>query len=181
MQYELLFDLGQQDYREGVWLLFGSAVLLPAIALRWRRARQGGATAMPSFMIAFGAVALAMGLIPLWDHHRLMAHLRAGTVEVVQGPVLSHSVESVARYDSQSKRYRRSEWESFLVGAVAFGFTRDASAVGFKNGDQPRLQLHDGQWLRVHYVEDVAGDFSQRRILRLERVHLPRFPQESRS
>lgn len=181
MQYELLFDLGQQAYLEGVlcWLLLGSAVLLPATWLRRRRRLQGAATAMPTFMMAFGAVAAACGLITLWDHHRLLEHLQAGRVEIAEGPVASHSVQQIARYDVQSKRYNRSEWEAFLVGATAFGFTRDGSAVGFSNGAEPRLQLRDGEWLRVHYVEDVAGDFSQRRILRLERAKSSITHQES--
>jgi hypothetical protein len=173
MQYELLFDLGQQQTGEAFWLLLGSAILIPATWLRVRRTRQGGATAMPTFMMLFGAVALACGLITIWDHQRLLNHLQAGRVEIAEGLVASHSVESIARYDHQAKRYNRSEWEAFLVGTIAFGFTRDASAVGFKNGAEPRVQLRDGEWLRIAYVEDVAGDFSQRRILRLERGCLP--------
>lgn len=173
MQYELLFDLGQQQTGEAFWLLLGSAILIPASWLRWRRARQGGATAMPTFMMVFGGVALACGLITIWDYQRLSNHLQAGRVEIAEGLVVSHSVESIARYDHQAKRYRRSEWEAFLVGSTAFGFTRDGSAVGFKNGAEPRVELRDGQWLRIAYVEDIEGDFSQRRILRLERGCLP--------
>lgn len=169
MQYELLFDLGQQQPADAFWLLLGGAILIPASWLRWRRARQGGATMMPTFMMLFGGVALACGLILRWDHERLLAHLQAGRVEIAEGLVAAHSVETIVRYDVQAKRHRRSEWEAFLVGPTAFGFTRDASAVGFKNGDEPRVPLRDGDWLRIHYVEDVEGDFSQRRILRLER------------
>lgn len=170
MQYELLFELGPQA-PSGIafWLLLGSGILIPATWLRWRRARQGKATAMPSFMMLFGGVALACGLITIWDHQRLLGHLQAGRVEIAEGFVVSHSVQQVARYDTRSKRHSRSEWEAFLVGATAFGFTRDGSAVGFKNAIEPRVELRDGQWLRIAYVEDVEGDFSQRRILRLER------------
>ena len=61
MQYELLFDLGQQQPADAFWLLLGGAILIPATWLRWRRARQGGAITMPSFMMLFGGVALLCG------------------------------------------------------------------------------------------------------------------------
>ena len=58
-------------------------------------------------------------------------------------------------------------------GDTAFGFTQDASSVGFRNAEEPRITLRDGEWLRLHYVEDEEGEFAQRRILRLERARPP--------
>lgn len=173
MRYELLFDLGQQPRSDWPWLLIGLAVMAGAALGLWRQRVRGQRSAGPGFFLVFGAFCLAAGLVPIWDRHRLLQALQSGQVRVAEGRVSSHGVELLTRYDSASKRWRRSHWEAFRVGDTAFGFTQDASSVGFRNAEEPRIALRDGEWLRLHYVEDVEGEFAQRRILRLERTRPP--------
>jgi hypothetical protein len=173
MATELLFDIGQQGWHEWPWVLGGALVM--AAALRaWRRATvRGLRRSGPGFFVVFGGVCLAAGLVTLWDHQRLQRALQDGRAQVLEGVVNGHLVEQQVRWDVRDKRWRRSTWEAFRVGDTAFGFTRDASAAGFRNAEDAPVVLHDGQWLRLHFVEDVAGDFSQRRILRVERRIAP--------
>ena len=170
MQWTTAYDLATVGYRDGLWFAFGGAVAL--VGLLWvRRARRRGAPAGAAWMMfAIGLVAgLGGGGVPLWDHHRLLAELEAGRAQVAEGPIASHTVELVRRRQHNNfHRYDSSTWEAFRVADVAFGFYRGSSPVGFINSDADRVELRDGMTVRVHYVEDVPGDFAQRRILRLE-------------
>ena len=169
MRYETLYDLTQTGFQGQVWLAAAAMAMLVAVALFWRQTRRGGRLATHGFFVVFCSVALAMGGIQLWDHQRLVSHLQSGSVQVVTGPVQSHSVTEQVVYNHSSKRYDRTTWEVFRVGDVAFGFSR-CGAVGFRNCGEQLVQIHDGQQLRLHYVEDVPGVFTERRILRLERL-----------
>ena len=170
MQWTTAFDLAAVGYRDGLWFVFGAAVALAGLLWVWRARQRGARTGAAWMMFAIGLVAgLGGGGVPLWDHHRLVAELQGGRAQVAEGAVVSHSVELVRRrrHDSMT-RYDSYTWEAFRVGEVAFGFYRGSSPVGFINGDADRIDLHDGMVVRVHYVEDVPGDFAQRRIVRLE-------------
>ena len=174
MQWTTAYDLAAVGYRDGLWFVLGGAVAL--FALLWvRRARSRGArTGAAWMMVAIGLVAaLGGGGVALWDHHRLLAELQAGRARVAEGVIVSHTVETVRRRNyNASTRYDTSIWEAFRVGDVAFGFYRGNSPVGFRNADADRIELRDGLLVRVHYVEDVPGDFAQRRILRVELAQL---------
>jgi uncharacterized protein (TIGR03382 family) len=170
--YETLYDLALQGPPNTGWLAASAVALLIALAVLWRRRRQGESLVAPRFFAAAFALVLAVTCLSVWDHHRLQAALREGRVLVVEGTLQSYGVQHRASYNFSSKRYDRSIAESFYVGAVPFGFIRDASAAGYTNsGDEP-LVFADGQTLRVHYVEDPPGGFDGRRILKLERRRL---------
>lgn len=171
MNYQTLFDLGEYGYRDGLWWAIGGALALVALVLHLRQRRHGGGNVLPVFLGLMGLVSsVGAGGVPLWDHHRLLAEYNAGRARVVEGTVSSHRVEQVATRRASGSGYDRSTWESFEVAGVAFAFDRSPSAVGFRNQFERPVELHDGQRLRVHFVEDVPGDRTQRRIVRLERA-----------
>lgn len=171
MNYQTLFDLGEYGYRDGPYWFVGAALALLAFGLYLWQRRRARRNILPAF---FGIVSLVIsvgaGGVPLWDHHRLLAEYNAGRARVVEGTVSSHRVEQVATRRASGSGYDRSTWESFEVAGVAFAFDRSPSAVGFRNQFERPVELHDGQRLRVHFVEDVPGDRTQRRIVRLERA-----------
>lgn len=170
MQTALIYDISQVGYRDGHWFYIATAVLLFALWLRLRQRRTGAKGMPPGFVACMGLVLMAFGVVPLWDHHRLQGHLQAGRTQVAEGLVTSHSVEVIRKRRPGENRYDTSTWEAFRIGDVAFGFYRGDSPVGFLNSGSDTVDLHDGQYLRAHYYEDVEGDFAHRRILRLERV-----------
>jgi hypothetical protein len=177
--YDTLYDLALQGPPNTGWLAASAVALGIALAVLWRRRRRGESLAAPGFFAAAFALMLAVTCLSVWDHHRLQAALRDGRTLVVEGTLQSYGVEQRARYNSSTKRYDRSISESFYVGAVPFGFIRDASAAGYTNsGDEP-LAFVDGETLRVHYVEDYPGGFDSRRILRLERLRSAELPLRS--
>ena len=170
MQTAVLYDISKVGYRDDHWFYIAAAVLLLAL-LSWRHQRRTGRQVLPAgFVAIMGLVLVAFGAIPLWDHHRLLAHLEAGRTQVAEGTVSSHSVEVIRKRRPGENKYDTSTWEAFRIGEVAFGFYRGDSPVGFLNSGSDAVELHDGQHLRAHYYEDVEGDFAHRRILRLERV-----------
>lgn len=175
MTYQPLFDLGTYGYREGPWWLVGVAIGLVALGLwlwprLWHKRRQQRHV-LPGFLALMGLVAsVGAGGVPLWDHHRLMAEFNAGRALVVEGVVSSHSVQEHATRRHDGKGYDRRTWESFRVGEVAFGFDHKASPVSSFMHEVHAAPLANGQRLRVHYVDDVPGDYSQRRIVRVERA-----------
>ncbi len=175
MQTELLYDISTVGYRDGHWFYIAAAVLLFALLLRLRQRahlqKYGNKGGMPAgFIACMGLVLVAFGAIPLWDHHRLLGHLQAGHARVAEGVVTSHSVQVIRTRRHNSSGYDSATWESFRIGEVAFGFYRGDSPVGFLNSGRETAELRDGQVLRAHYFEDVAGDYAHRRILRLERA-----------
>lgn len=173
--YETLYDIALQGPPNTGWLVASAVALVIALALHWRRRRRRGhGLGATRFFAAAFALMLAVTGLSVWDHHRLQAALREGRALVVEGTLQSYGVEQRARYNASSKRYDRSISESFYVGAIPFGFIRDASAAGFTNsGDEP-LSFENGETLRLHYVEDPPGGFDSRRILRVERRRPPR-------
>ncbi len=145
------------------------ALLLLFGALAWvrHRQRQGRSGALGGF-VALTALLTASGAALAWaDRERLLAALQVGAMHSVEGPLLGHGIEELARYDGLRQRSQRSEWEYFQVSGVGFSFRRNGLAAGFRN--EARVALRDGDWLRVSYVEDEPGLASSRRILRLQR------------
>lgn len=171
MTYDLLFDLAEYGYRDGVFWLIGAAIgVVAGLAWAIQRRRRGKQT-VPG-MLAFAALFCSVGAggVPMWDHHRLVAEYNAGRALVVEGLVSSHSVQLHTTRRSDGKGYDRRTWESFRVGEIAFGFDHEASPVTRQAREKQLPGITDGQRLRVHYVDDAPGDYSQRRIVRLERV-----------
>jgi hypothetical protein len=167
--FDTLYDLPSLGWQHGPLLAGGTLVLGLALVALWRQRSQGLPQAMAGFFVAVGLVMDVVAGLAWWETQLLAADLHSGKAQVVQGPVQSHEVRQRASWNASSKRYDRSTWEAFLVGEVAFGFTRDGSAVGFTNGTGTPLALADGDVLRVHFVEQTPGDFASRRILKLER------------
>jgi hypothetical protein len=167
---EPLFDLDRHGWQHGPMLALGLVVLIAAVAGWVRQRRRRGSVVLPGFFAVVGLLLPTVAGLALWEHRMLSAALAEGRAQVVEGVVQSHEVTLHARWNANSKRYDRSTWEAFYVGPVAFGFTRDGSAVGFTNGGGAPLVLSDGDVLRVHYVEQTPGDFASRRIVRLERL-----------
>jgi hypothetical protein len=168
--YDTLYDLAQQGPPNTGWLAISAVALVVTLVVLWRRHRRAQKLGNPRWFAGACALMLLVTGLSVWDHHRLDAALREGRTLVVEGELLSHGVQHRATWNSSSKRYDRSIAESFYVGAVPFGFIRDASVAGYTNsGDEP-LSFTPGETLRVHYVEDVPGEFDSRRILRLERL-----------
>jgi hypothetical protein len=167
--FETLFDLASLGWQHGPMLAIGSAVLAGALGLLWLQRRRGRSQVLPAFFVAAGLVLQIVAALAWWETDLLLADLRSAKAQVATGVVQSHEVKQRASWNANSKRYDRSTWEAFLVGELAFGFTRGGAAVGFTNGGSPPLALRDGELLRVHYVEQTPGDFASRRILKLER------------
>lgn len=170
LPWDLLFDLSREGPPNTGWLGASAAALAVALAVLWRRRRQGRPIGTPAFFAAAFGLVLAVTALSVWDHDRLRAALRDGRTQVAEGPLQSHSVQHRAHYNTTSKRYDRSIAESFYVGTVAFGFVRDASTAGYTNSGREPLAFAPGTVLRVHYVEDDPADFASRRIVRLERL-----------
>lgn len=168
--YDTLYDLAQAGPPNTGWLAASAVVLVATLAVLWLRQRRAQQLGNPRWLAGASALmVLVMGL-SVWDHQRLSEALREGRTLVVEGELQSYGVQHRATWNSSSKRYDRSIAESFYVGAVPFGFIRDASVAGYTNsGDEP-LAFTPGETLRVHYVEDVPGEFDSRRILKLERL-----------
>ena len=166
----LLFDIAQVGPPNTGFLTASAVALVVALAVWLRRRRQGTGTAMPRFFAAAMTLVLAVTAFSVWDHQRLQAALKGGQTLVAEGALQSYSVQHRATYNPTSKRYDRSVAESFYVGAVAFGFVRDASAAGYTNSGAEPHAFVQGETLRVHYIEDEPGDFASRRIVRLERL-----------
>lgn len=168
--YETLFDISRFAGWDLPWLAVGPTLLLLSLALLWRARRRGQAQVLPGFLVVASVVATGAMAMAEWDLQRLVSASKNGRTQVAQGPVMSHSVKATASYNGTTKRYDRRVWESFLVGDVAFGFDRKAPMPGFTNSAEPPVALADGDLLRIHFVEDVAGDYASRRILRVERM-----------
>lgn len=171
MGYRTVFDLAAQPTGHAAWWAIGAVVVGVALAARWRARRRGRSAGATGFLVALGiAIALLGGALPMWDRARLLDALVDGRARVAEGFVTSHEVTEVAHRvaGKDTTRTQRLAWEAFFVGAEPFGYYRDATAVGFRNSGAARFALADGQRLRVHFVEDVEGDYSQRRILRIE-------------
>lgn len=171
---DTLYDLPSLGWQHGPVLAVGSLVLAVALAALWRQRRRGRPQVLPGFFVAVGLVMQGVAGLAWWETELLVSAIQGGQAQVVQGTVQSHEVRQRAFWNPHSKRYDRSTWEAFLVGEVAFGFTRDGTAVGFTNGTGTPLVLADGDVLRVHFVEQTPGDFASRRILKLERLRAGR-------
>ena len=171
MQPELIYDITRQDFGDISWLVAAGVAFVLALAAWWRQRRLKRPAGLQAFFIAMSGVATLAVAATLWDQQRLTSKLQAGQVQVAEGEVQAYALQHTAVYNTSSKRYDRSTWESFHVGGTAFVYRRGGGAgAGVHNDGEPPLTISDGLRLRLHYVEDVEGDRSQRRILRLERL-----------
>ena len=171
MHSELIYDITRHDFVDLPWLVGVGVALLLAVAAWWHQRRLNRPAGLQAFFIAMAGVAtLAVGAT-LWDHQGLTVKMLAGQVLMAEGEVLAYSLQHKAVYNRDSKTCDRSTWESFHVGGTAFVYRRrGGSGAGFHSDREPPLPISEGMRLRLHFVEDIEGDRSQRRILRLERL-----------
>lgn len=180
MNWQLLYQLAPPRWSDfGADLGLGAllAVLAAVLAL-W--ARRRGRVSMPARMLglmAAAVVGLGWGL-NTWDQQRLARRLDAGEVQWVQGLVQHHACWQDWVADAKGHGGRRRDWERISVAGVDFIWQPGDARPGFSGRDVEPL-LQDGLWLRIAYVEDVAGEAHQRRILRMERAELP--PEQARA
>ena len=171
MHAEMIYDITRQGFADWPWLAAAGCALLLAIAAWWRQRRLKRPAGLQAFFIAMAGVATLAIAGTWWDEQRLVSHLQTGQARVAEGEVQAYALQHTAVYNTQSKRYDRSTWESFRVGGTAFIYRLGGGAgAGFHNGTEPPMAITDGLRLRLHYVEDVEGDRSQRRIVRVERL-----------
>jgi multisubunit Na+/H+ antiporter MnhG subunit len=172
MDYQLLYDVSQPPTQQWVWGAIGLLLAAAGGFGLWRARRRGRRQGVAGMLAAIGTLlALLAGAWPLYEREQLVDALAGGRAQVAEGPVSAHVVEVVARRRAgdDATRVTRTTWEAFIVGTTPFGFYRDASRIGFTNAGA-QAALGDGQRLRLHFVDDVPGDFAQRRILRVERA-----------
>ena len=171
MNWHTVYDISTADAGEYFgFVLFGAGMLVLAGGFLWRARRRGERSPTAKVVAGFGVLVAVLGYgVNTWDQNRLAAHLAAGEVQTVDGAVFAHARwrEDItdSRRDS-TRRYRH--WERVVVGGVTFIWPPGAQQPGFTNAQTPPLDLHDGQWLRITWVEDVADEASQRRIVKLE-------------
>jgi len=172
MNWQLAYEIdhggtGAQFYG---FVLMGCVVLAVAAGIhlwaRRRRRRSGIAR-----VLAFGGALIGvLGYgVNTWDQRRLAVALDDGSAQVVEGPVVAHQIwrEDVTNPKTDtSRRFRR--WQTITVGGVRFIWSPGAQEAAFTNAQTPTVNFHDGLFVRIAYVEDVAGEAHQRRILRLE-------------
>jgi len=162
--WELLYDLAQHDSARTIDLVWALVVLVAtAVLWWWPRAR------IARFASVLGLVLLGVLGLRAWEQHQLLQALRDGRTLSAQGPVQGHATEQRRWKRSGESGWRRMTVEAFSVGAVRFGFSRDADAPGFRNLAEPPWAPVAGEELRVQYVESADDDPMGRRILRLER------------
>lgn len=171
MNWQLVFDIGAQSTERFLpFVYIGLGLLAVAGGLRlWARRRKQGS--FMAIMLAIAAV-LVGGLgygLNAWDHHRLVARLKSGDVLQTQGAATAHQKwrQDIGTSSNSSTR-RYNHWETVTVGGVAFTWSPGEQQAAFSNAQTPPLALQDGLMLRISYVEDVAGQAHERRILRLE-------------
>lgn len=162
--WELLYDLAQQDPARHIDLVWALVVLAAtAVLWWWPRAR------IARFGSVLGLVLLGALGLRAWEQHQSLQALREGRTLSAQGPVRDHATEQRAWKRTGESGWRRSTVEAFSVGAVRFGFSRDADAPGFRNLGDPPWVPAAGEELRIQYLETAGDDPMGRRILRLER------------
>ncbi|MBX3679936.1 MAG: hypothetical protein KF710_07135 [Rhodocyclaceae bacterium] len=146
----------------------GALLLALVLYLRARAAKRGRGT--PTVVAIFGVLVAGLGYgMNTWDQGRLARMLASGEVLSVEGPVSAHQVwrEDITNPKKDiGRRYRT--WETITVGTTSFIWSPGAVEPAFTNAQLPPVAFRDGLMVRVTYVEDVAGEAHQRRILRLE-------------
>ena len=171
MDWQLIYEIGAEGVERFLpFVYIGLGLLAVAAALHFWARRRGQRSFM-AILIAIAAV-LVGGLVyglSVWDHQRLVARLKSGDVLQAQGAVTAHQKwRQDAGTSSGSSARRYNHWETITVGGVAFTWSPGEQQAAFSNAQTPPLALQDGLMLRIHYVEDVAGQAHERRILRLE-------------
>ena len=133
----------------------------------WRRLRpQPGRGLTGWLVVASGVFALvSAGLV--WEQKTVADP--AGWQEV-KGP-LQGLWEDRVRRAGKDRGYWN--WQGFSVGGVAFAYVRNSDGNFFNNAGNHRVDLHEGQALRVHYIERNELGERQRHIVRIERLSMP--------
>ena len=171
MNWQTVYDISTHDATEFIGFVYaGLALLAIAACFHFWARRRGQRSGTARIIAVFALVVGVLGYgVNTWDQGRLSDKLASGEILQVSGPLSGHALwrQDVTdiRRDS-SRRYR--QWESVTVDGVRFLWSPGAEAPAFTNALSPPIAFHDGMPVRISYVEDVAGDDQQRRILRLE-------------
>lgn len=171
MNWQTIFEVsrpGLLDLRGDLYIAAALAAVGLIFYLRARKQKQRSMVAIAMTVFACVVLVFAYG-VGTWDRWRLANRLAEGSPLQAQGLVTGHAVwrDEVSRAPGETLR-RFNHWERVEVGGVSFIWTPGAHEAGFTNAQTPALQIQDGLLMRIAYVEDVAGEAHQRRILRLE-------------
>ncbi|WP_018413301.1 hypothetical protein [Methyloversatilis thermotolerans] len=178
MNWQTVYDISGDGARDfSGYLIAGAGVLALAAVFALRARRRGERSGTARVLALFALVIAGLGYgVNSWDQNRLTAALETGAVQQVAGAIRHHAVwrEDVTPAGSgpgATRHYRN--WERISVGGVDFIWTPGADQAGFTHAPSPPLDIRDGLWLRVTYVEDAPDEATQRRIVKLERGDAP--------
>lgn len=168
MNWRQVYAVGGADFTPFIYA--GLAFLALALGFHLWARRRGERSGTARVLIIVGVVVGGLGYgVNQWDQDRLTVRLAEGSVLQVEGPVAEHQIWKEDVTDTRRDIGRRyNHWETVIVAGVRFTWTPGAQSPSFSNALSPPLALEDGTLLRITYVEDVAGEAHQRRILRLE-------------
>lgn len=176
MNWRLVYDIrGPQAADFTPYIYAGLAILALALVFHLWARRKGERSGTARILAAMAFVVGGLGYgINRWDQDRLTARLEEGRVLRVEGPASGHQSWREDITDTRrdiGRRYKH--WETVIVDGVRFTWAPGAQEPAFTNALTPPLAFPDGTPLRITYVEDVAGEAHQRRILRLEMGDAP--------
>jgi hypothetical protein len=178
MNWHTVYDIGSAGNGDFThFLLAGGAFLVLALVFHLVARRRGQRSTTAKILLAFGLIVGGLGYgVNTWDHNRLAGKLAAVEVLQVEGPVSEHQRwrQDITRPRDSSRKYQN--WETMIVGGVRFTWAPGADEPAFTNAQEPPLAIADGLPLRVSYVEDIADQAHQRRIVRLEVGDAPAHP-----
>ena len=149
---------------------FALAGILAAAALAswlWHRLRRQPGRVLTGWFTAASVVLslVAAGLV--WEQKTVADP--AGWQEV-KGP-LQGLWENRVRRAGNDRGYWN--WQGFSVVGVSFNYVRNCDGNFFNNAGNHKVDLHEGQALRVHYIERSELGERQRHIVRIERLSMP--------
>jgi len=170
MKWRVLYDIagnGRTDFTPFLYVAGAMLMLALLFQLRAHRRRQtsGSAKVIAIFATLIGGLGYG---INTWDQQRLIGRLSGGDYLIAEGLIANHQLweQELARGKDSRRRYQR--WEIVYVAGIAFIWSPGAQEPAFTNAQQPPIDIRDGMPVRISYVEDVAGEAHQRRILRWE-------------
>jgi hypothetical protein len=176
VSWRLVYDIrGAQAADFTPFIYAGLAILALALVFHLWARRKGARSGTARILAGLAFVVGGLGYgVNRWDQDRLATRLEEGSVLRVEGPASGHQLWREDVTDIRRDIGRRyNHWETVMVGGVRFTWAPGAQEPAFTNALTPPLDFPDGTPLRITYVEDVADEAHQRRILRLEAGDAP--------